>query len=75
MRSELTRGAAVVTALCLTGLLAMVLAVPGTYAGPVVVSVRERGLHLLDVPALFLWLVGVLGCATTWRLAGRGPRD
>ncbi|MFW6775442.1 hypothetical protein ACOACO_14245 [Nocardioides sp. CPCC 205120] len=75
MRTELTRGAAVVTALCLTGLLMMVLAVPGTHAGPVVVSVRDRGLHLYDVPALFLWLIGVLGCAVTWRTAARLRQD
>lgn len=63
VKVDLGRVLACVAAVCIVGLTAMVLAVPGDYAGPVVLSLGDRGLHLYDVPALVFMAAGLAACA------------
>lgn len=63
MKVDLGRVLACVAAACIVGLTAMVLAVPGDHAGPVVLSLGSRGLHLYDVPALVFMTAGLAACA------------
>ncbi len=60
----------VLVALALTGLLALVLALPpfpGGTAGRIVVSAGDHGLHMADLPALGCWVVGLGAAAWLWR--------
>lgn len=68
-----SRGAVAIVAIALTGLLVHVVQLPPEPGDPgrTLVSAGTHGVHLSDLPALALWVAGMLACAVLWRRTAR----
>ncbi|MBF4163994.1 hypothetical protein [Nocardioides acrostichi] len=70
-RREVMRVWLIVMEACLSILTVMVLLLPPEWSGPVLVTMSAgHGLHMFDVPALLVWLLGsgaVVGVWRAWR--------
>lgn len=62
-----------IIAAALTGLLAIVVSLPPWPSEParfVLVSFGSHGVHVGDLPALSLWILGITACVRHWTALG-----